>query len=495
MATQEYLRTGRIEFDSSTAFNSWAQQHRQATTQIANCFKTKGWCILKSRPSNEVLRQVDTLFTEFTDMPKEQKNKFMEFSNLGYVRTETKEGLRLLSGSSFGTIPLPSTPAALRPVVRACADNFVDQLAGWLNKSSTAVFGVSKETLESHIPLLSSQQVGMFDITLYHNEQSSTVPNCAEHIDPGLVVWSRGATAPGLELWDPQTRTWVAPAPEEEVLWCGKLAEKLSGGVIQPALHRVVHHPGGPRLTMWFEVCDKEQIPRMMNEVHNKEGWLKLTVDVKEETPQGEEEEEEYWSEYTGNPWFRVVPPHCTVAELVHSLPQYERYPTICQLENEDGTPLKRHLTLAEQGVESGATLYVHDRDQSEEGGSFELTVKMIEAENTPVWLRKGEPVHKYYSKTVQCGPLFPDSTILDFKVLMEWSQGVPWSKAGPPQIVVDGRILVESGDDQEEIKDHNTMAQLQLGKGSVLAVMGPGGKPNDDTTSVSSAISDLTLT
>ena len=76
--------------------------------------------------------------------------------------------------------------------------------------------------------------------------------NCMEHFDPGLFALNIGSSAPGLQLWDHVTGTWVDCPESCGVLWCGEAAVKASNERIKPGKHRVLYSDK-PRLTAWLE--------------------------------------------------------------------------------------------------------------------------------------------------------------------------------------------------------------------------------------------------
>lgn len=91
--------------------------------------------------------------------------------------------------------------------------------------------------------------------------------NCVPHYDPGLLSISYFSNLEGLQLFDPQTNSWidgpVASGTEEGeiwVMWLGEAAVKASKKPVKAGIHRVIYpSKPTPRVTLWYEVCTVKQ--------------------------------------------------------------------------------------------------------------------------------------------------------------------------------------------------------------------------------------------
>lgn len=83
----------------------------------------------------------------------------------------------------------------------------------------------------------------MFDIVHYFNTEDSRPEdvdeNVAAHSDPGVFSLSLKSTAPGLQLFDPETNAWIDCPLDVAVLWCGSAVKTLNPDM-PLGLHRVV---------------------------------------------------------------------------------------------------------------------------------------------------------------------------------------------------------------------------------------------------------------
>lgn len=98
--------------------------------------------------------------------------------------------------------------------------------------------------MELPIPLLKNASVfqssrkgyGMIDFAKYTNSQedgkdnNNLNDNVTPHCDPGLFSMSFGSTAPGLEMFDPETEEWISVTNDRTVFWLGSAASEITGG-------------------------------------------------------------------------------------------------------------------------------------------------------------------------------------------------------------------------------------------------------------------------
>jgi len=100
----------------------------------------------------------------------------------------------------------------------------------------------------------------MFDVVKYTTlklDREMMVPN---HMDPGIFSFSVYSNAPGLEMYDQQTKKWFPVPLNMGVIWCGVAAKEASNEKLQAAYHRVQPHSKYERITFWYEVCVMNQL-------------------------------------------------------------------------------------------------------------------------------------------------------------------------------------------------------------------------------------------
>lgn len=239
----------------------------QSTELLEACLRARGWVRVSLSDSmselvDALLRSSDELFASKTDTNAWQ--------GYGYTRNEARRSaaVRTLSGRFCEVLPLPR--AVRRSVQSLCAA--MDKIMPlFLEKSCQTVLGHPFSDLISSelIPLVSQadhrNRFGMLDVASYLPVATETV---AEHIDPGLFALSFKSTTLGLELLDLVTKTWIPIEPSQSILWCGSTAAELSNGVIPGGVHRIVvpHEQVTPRLTAWYEICARDQVPASLLE-------------------------------------------------------------------------------------------------------------------------------------------------------------------------------------------------------------------------------------
>lgn len=197
----------------------------------------------------------------------------------GYNQTanRNKEGLRLLSGGRMLKKWIPDECAASLPLLVDALDKVMIQI---LRTSSQTLFNMSFEELSQkyEIPLiaglpngtdigtlLTEQNFAMVDVAHYPNAAPTVVSegvecNVAGHIDPGLLSFSILSTQEGLQVKNKEGE-WVDCPTDSRygILWAGELAQIISPD-IKPGWHRVKYLPEQAwRLTIWIEVCSKQQ--------------------------------------------------------------------------------------------------------------------------------------------------------------------------------------------------------------------------------------------
>ncbi|KAL9648167.1 hypothetical protein ABK040_009172 [Willaertia magna] len=136
-----------------------------------------------------------------------------------------------------------------------------------------------------------NEHFSLLDIAKYTKTKDKSII-VLEHSDPGLFSFSLQSTQPGLQLFDPINKEWINVPNNISVLWCGLTANEITNGKISCGLHRVIQSDNtlqqldnnlqqnncnennyynnyynnftmnnfSERITMWYEVCAKEQI-------------------------------------------------------------------------------------------------------------------------------------------------------------------------------------------------------------------------------------------
>lgn len=196
---------------------------------------------------------------------------------LGYVVAPHKESLRFLSGAK----QLDEYQSQLDPGLQEglgglfdASRAYEDLMAVLTDRFAAPIF--ERDSLESLKQAAGlTDGFGMVDFAYYWNDDAhprseflkSTGLNCVDHYDPGLFTLSFISSAPGLQMFDYDSNTWVdmpvcdvGTEPTVGVLWTGGAAVGLSGGTIKPGKHRVEFVAGAPRVAVWHEVCIQSQI-------------------------------------------------------------------------------------------------------------------------------------------------------------------------------------------------------------------------------------------
>lgn len=113
--------------------------------------------------------------------------------------------------------------------------------------------------------LLTEQNFAMVDVAYYPNASPTVVSeevecNVAGHFDPGLLSFSILSTKEGLQVKN-KDGEWVDCPTDSRygILWAGELAQIISPE-IKPGWHRVKYlKEQASRLSIWIEVCSKQQ--------------------------------------------------------------------------------------------------------------------------------------------------------------------------------------------------------------------------------------------
>jgi isopenicillin N synthase-like dioxygenase len=255
---------------------------------LRGCLRDRGWCFVKAPPQLlQQSKQCLKVTSQFLQLSDDQKKKFSFDPYFGYFQNDNKQGFRLLTGPYLNRMPLFDNSIS---TLSQMLDGLCQQL---LVASGKTIFN-SEEVLAQMIPLVAKKQkqvthefhrtlgkllpdamarytlmantirrefveYGMLDMVMY-NQNSTTDFNVKEHHDPGLFSISLGSTAPGLQMFDNTTSSWVTVPVDKCVLWTGAMANAITNGDIRVGTHRVIT-AGPPRYTLWYEVCVDSQVP------------------------------------------------------------------------------------------------------------------------------------------------------------------------------------------------------------------------------------------
>ena len=223
--------------------------------------KAQGWCILVLPEGFQ--SQVSGLMKgskEFFDKNLTYKKTFAHPPRYGYVSTDYKEALRLLTGSLSEGMTLPKE-VQHKATDSAPHDNdgdlltickTLDEIAKTIiYLTSKKIFGVEPGELgeKKLVPLLLPRNTlrsspvgyGMLDIVHYlPGKRTQDGDVVAPHGDPGLFSLSLLSTAPGLELLHTPSGNWIPVPLDAGVLWCGATATEVTSGLIPAGWHRVL---------------------------------------------------------------------------------------------------------------------------------------------------------------------------------------------------------------------------------------------------------------
>eukprot|EP01117_Protostelium_nocturnum_P012518 TRINITY_DN4614_c0_g2_i3.p1 TRINITY_DN4614_c0_g2~~TRINITY_DN4614_c0_g2_i3.p1 ORF type:complete len:392 (-),score=81.27 TRINITY_DN4614_c0_g2_i3:132-1256(-) len=252
-------------------------------------FRDKGWIVLDLSSESDFQsvhpkREEDALLSFFEDLDDEEKEMYSHYDGYGYNKVDHKQSIHLVTydyvmRKKIGSETIHSSLLFLRRFNRAMdafTSKFVKSLAEMLEYEDESFLS---EKADLH--LVSGNHTVLLDVAYYHNTKASDESkvfrigrdteqvNCVPHYDPGLFSLSFLSNNEGLQLYDPQKKTWFGGPLSIEgqmkfaVLWLGQACVKASDGKFQAGVHRVVYpRPQNqkPRLTAWYEVCTNQQI-------------------------------------------------------------------------------------------------------------------------------------------------------------------------------------------------------------------------------------------
>jgi isopenicillin N synthase-like dioxygenase len=269
--------------------------------QVKTELETRGWSFFKmDEPAAKYLSiEPDTMptlykgFKKWMEQSQKEKDKYRHVkypeNRFGYFATSRKEGFRFMTGEELEDLRIFENVKEFKTIAAAC-----DKLAEHMMTDGCGkfLFNVKDEKDLDQLPLLfpihptkdntkevrnwseprdslkhrEPSKFGLFDIVKYHSSETfsekfqGTDSQVNEHADPGLFSISLGSSAAGLEMFDPSTNEWVGVPNDTVVLWCGNEVTKVSHGTVKPGVHRVKASKER-RVTAWYELCTREQIP------------------------------------------------------------------------------------------------------------------------------------------------------------------------------------------------------------------------------------------
>jgi hypothetical protein len=149
---------------------------------------------------------------------------------------------------------------------------------------SDKFFNLTKKQ-EECLSIFGDNKVGLLDIVKYKsNIDIQKHPYyVTEHVDPGLFSLNVFSDSSGMQFYDPTLNKWFELKHGYGVIFCGQAAKTFSN--FPAAKHRVLNNGIG-RLSIWYEVGLKNQVPlknnikNIENKTKNKiEDTIKITVD------------------------------------------------------------------------------------------------------------------------------------------------------------------------------------------------------------------------
>lgn len=184
----------------------------------------------------------------------------------GWTSVTHKESYRWLTQDLLQ----PETiPEGMRDVIIKLSHEMDKLMMKLVSSTAPVLFKKNPKIIGENfdIPLLKkSSKWSMFNIDYYLNDQKKiSLENSSTHYDSGLLCLNILSTLPGLELYDPYSDLWIPHTAEDKsiaILWCGKTALEASDGTLRPAVIKITTQLDKPRLSLWYEICTKNQVPQ-----------------------------------------------------------------------------------------------------------------------------------------------------------------------------------------------------------------------------------------
>jgi hypothetical protein len=237
------------------------------TEELYSELTRRGWCFIQL---DDELQQFSAecmaTVKQFLEEDESVKKKYSHGTHYGYFDNGSKEGIRVVTGQYLSQMNFPTTVEHSMISGAKLLDMIAHQM---LDQCGKRLFG-----MENVSPV-----VGMIDIVNYLPSESTDRVNA--HGDPGLLSLSLGSSSPGLSMLDHETNTWIPVPNDAAVLWCGSTAAELNPDM-KIGWHKVNVEQNCSRMTLWYEICAKDQIPaKFEKEAPSVERGDAFTVQVK----------------------------------------------------------------------------------------------------------------------------------------------------------------------------------------------------------------------
>ena len=256
--------------------------------QMVTEFELNGWCFVflptELIPDSNLINDISNFFQS----NNRKKNYSQRSAIYGYSSMNHKEGIKLLTGSHFGTFAnkglVPSELVQPLNYLSQMLDAATKRLIELLGQHSVFQQESSLSSLieRANLPL-QDEHFGMLDIVSYFNNktgvqtpengQSTDEVNCVPHYDPGLLSISILSTHEGLQLKNMKDNQWIDGPLESNigVIWLGEAASRVTQNRLKPGIHRVIYpHEPKCRLTIWYELCTIEQLENLSGTKKNE---------------------------------------------------------------------------------------------------------------------------------------------------------------------------------------------------------------------------------
>lgn len=90
-----------------------------------------------------------------------------------------------------------------------------------------------------------------------------------EHDDPGLFSLNIYSDNSGLQVYDINLKKYIDVKENHGIIFCGRKAYECSNKKIPSVKHRVINNTEG-RFSIWYELADNFQIPKLKYIKHNE---------------------------------------------------------------------------------------------------------------------------------------------------------------------------------------------------------------------------------
>jgi len=253
--------------------NDILSKQESALLSLKQRFQEQGWAfVILTDDLINLTNAAKPVLLSFFDNPGDEKRwKYTYGSGLGFYSYPSKCGFRLLTGKELH--PEKTLPTTIQNVTVPLVNEIEQKMIKIVEAISSSFFGISPEEAgkKLDLPLLLENdpfgKFGMVDVAYYNNhvEQKDRPPlNCVEHYDPGLISLSVIQTHEGLQLQDSNGKWIDGPSPQTPnlgVIWTGNAAKQLNNS-FKAGIHRVIYPAklGTPRMSIWGEVCTRDQV-------------------------------------------------------------------------------------------------------------------------------------------------------------------------------------------------------------------------------------------